>query len=93
MAKILLGDAFISLTIISPDTGSAANQLVDQPIIRWVTGDLLGKADDGFAEPSRAFLQIKWMSLLAVRTWLFIQYPNAARIIAVFKSTGTSVAV
>ena len=58
--KILFGNAFTGLAIIGTDTGSAASQLTDKPIICGIARKFPHKSHDRFAKLSSSLLQIAW---------------------------------
>src|ERR1700724_1903949 len=61
IAKILFGDSFIGFAVISTDACATAHKLIDQPIVNWVTRDLLRKSNNRFAESRGALFQVERM--------------------------------
>ena len=65
----------ICFAIIRTYTGSAAYELIDEPIIPWAARNFLAESDDCFAKPSRTLFQVERMTRLTVNLTLFFQDP------------------
>src|SRR5207245_8562580 len=64
MPKVFLGNTFICLTIIRSDACPAADQLIDEPIIRRSAGNHFRESNDSLSENSRSLQQIKWVQFV-----------------------------
>src|SRR5438445_13900152 len=69
--EVLAGNSVVGLTVVRADTGSGADQLINQPVILRMADparNLLGKADDRFPKTSGALHQIGRGRLFARRS-------------------------
>ena len=62
VAEIFLREAFVRLTVVCPDTCSAAGELIDQPVVVRTTRNFLQEANDVFAKNGSSFLKVKGMT-------------------------------